>query len=170
MFVCALCVCARAGGGRIFKTRREQPVEGWFASKFGLFCASKCVLWCFVVFYGVLRVFCGVLRVFCGVLRVFCSISTKHTKHPKNIETHVLKNTKNSQYARVLRAFSKSKKFRMYCTKHLSQNICKTPQNTAKHRKTVTKRVLCNYVAKHRKTNAKRSKSHKTVALQPQPQ
>ena len=42
---------------------------------------SKCVLWCFA---GV----CDVLRVFCGVLRVFCSISTKHTKHPKNIEKH----------------------------------------------------------------------------------
>ena len=71
------------------------------------------------------------MRVFCGVLRVFCSISTKHTKHPKNIEKH-LKTQKNSQYARVLRAFSKSQKFRLYCTKHLSQNICKTPQNTAK--------------------------------------
>jgi len=49
---------------------------------------SKCVLWCFVVFCGVLRVFCGVLRVFCGVLRVFRSICTKHTKHLKNIEKH----------------------------------------------------------------------------------
>jgi len=103
---------------------------------------------CFVVFCGVLRVFCDVLRVFCGVLRVFCSISTKHTKHPKN-EKHrkTLENTKNSQYARVLRAFSKSQKIRLYCTKHFSQNICKTPQNSAKHRKTVfkhsvTKRVL----------------------------
>jgi len=98
---------------------------------------------CFVVFCGVLRVFCGVLRVFCGVLRVFRSISTKHTKHLKN-EKHrkTLKNTKNSQYARVLPAFADSKKNRLYCTKHLSQNICKTPQNTAKHRKTVTKRVL----------------------------
>jgi len=123
----------------------------------GCFVSNKCVLWCFVV---CLRVFWDVLRVFCGVLRVFCSISTQHTQHPKNIETH-WKHTKNSQYARVLRAFSMSKFFRLYCTKHLSQNICKTLQNTAKHRKTVTKRVLWNYnyVAKHRKTNAKRSKT-----------
>jgi len=41
---------------------------------------------CFVVFCGDLRVFCDILRVVCGVLRVFCSISTKHTKRPKNIE------------------------------------------------------------------------------------
>jgi len=92
---------------------------------------------CFMVFCGVLRVFCDVFRVFCGVLRVFCSISIstnkKHTKHPKNIERH-WKHKKNSQYARVLREFSKSKKNHpLYCTKHLSQNICKTPQNTAKY-------------------------------------
>jgi len=34
--------------------------EGWFVSKFGLFCQQMC----FVVFC---MVFCGVLRVFCGV-------------------------------------------------------------------------------------------------------
>jgi len=56
-----------------------------------------------------------------------------HKTH-KTPEKHrkTLKNTKTSQYARVLWEFSKSKKIRLYCTKHLSQNICKTPQNTAK--------------------------------------
>jgi len=51
-------------------------------------------------------------------------------KHRKTLE-----NKKNSQYARVLRAFSKSQKFRLYCTKHFSQKYAKhrkTPQNTAK--------------------------------------
>jgi len=121
---------------------------------------------CFVVFYGVLWCFagvCGVLRVFCGVLRVFCSISTKHTKKTEK-HRKTLKNTKKTQYARVLRSFSKSKKNRLYCTKLLSQNICKTPQNTVKHHKTVTKRVLykTRFVKLRRKTpqnnNAKRSK------------
>jgi len=100
---------------------------------------------CFVVFCGVLRVFCDVLRVFC-VLRCFASVlqyfhKTHKTKTPEK-HRKTLENTENSQYARVLRAFSKSKKIRLYCTKHFSQNICKTPQNSAKHRKTVTKRVL----------------------------
>jgi len=127
---------------------------------------------CFVVFCGVSWCFAGVLwcfsGVFCGVLRVFCSISTKHTKHPKNIEK--TEKHKNSQYARVfvLRAFSKSKKIRLYCTKHLSQNICKT---SAKHRKTPQNSHKTRFVKLRRKTpqkNAKRSKSHKTVVIQPQ--
>jgi len=49
-----------------------------------------------------------------------------------------------------------SKNFQLYCTKHLSQNICKTPQNTAKQ----SQNAFCEITSqnKHRKTNAKRSK------------
>jgi len=78
----------------------------------------------FVVFCGDLRVLCGVLRVFCECFAVFPQNTRKTSKNTGN--------TKNSQYARVLRAFSKRAKIFdciAYCTKHLSQNICKTPQN-----------------------------------------
>jgi len=90
----------------------------------------KCVLWCVC---GVLRVFCDVLRVF---LRCFASVLRYFHKTHKIPENHrkSLENTKNSQYARVLREFSKSKTFRLYCTEHLLQNICKTPQNSHKTR------------------------------------
>ena len=93
---------------------------------------SKCVLRCFA---GVLWCFAGVLRCFASVLQYFHKTHKTHEKHQKTL----MENTKIAQYARVLREFSKSKKSRLYCTKHFSQNICKTPQNT---RKTVTKRVL----------------------------
>jgi len=79
-------------------------------------------------------VFCGVLRVFrcfAGGLRWFASVLQYFHKTPEK-HRKTLENTKNSQYARVLRAFSKSQKNRLYCRKHFSQNICKTPQNTAK--------------------------------------
>ena len=97
---------------------------------------SKCVLWCFEKFCGVLRVFCDVLRVFCGVLRVFCSISTKHTKHPKNIEKH-WKTRKTHNTLVYCGHFPRANNYdciaqNTFFTKHL----CKTPQNSAKHRKT----------------------------------
>ena len=76
------CQAQPSGSG----ARQEGARAGLLANS-GCF-VSKYVLWCFVVFCGVLRVFCGVLRVFCGVLQVFCSISTKHTKHLKNIKKH----------------------------------------------------------------------------------
>jgi len=113
---------------------------------------------CFVVFCGVLRVFCDVLRVFCDVLRVFCSISTKYTKHPKtseNTEKH-----ENSQYARVLRAFIKSQKFRLYCTKHY---FTKHLQNTAKLRKTPQNGHKTRFVKLRRKTLQNKRKTLKTV-------
>jgi len=98
------------------------------------------------MFCGVLRVFCGVLRVFCGVLRVFCSISTKHTKHPKNIKKHS-KTPKEKTHNTLVYCgrFQRAKKIDCIAQNTVYkrlQNICKTPQNTAKHRKTVTKRVL----------------------------
>jgi len=120
---------------------------------------------CFVVFCVVFRVFCDVLQVFCGVLRVFCSISTKHTKRTRK----TLENTKNSQYARVLREFSKSKKIRLYCTKHFSQNICKThrktPQNTAKQSRNAFCEIKSQNTAKCTQNARKR---HKTLTIQPQ--
>jgi len=88
------------------------------------------VLWCFVVFCGYFVVFCGCFAVFCdSVLQYFHKTHKTPEKHQKT-----LKIKKNSQYTRVLRACLEleSKTNRLYCTKHLSQNICKTPQNTAK--------------------------------------
>jgi len=79
---------------------------------------SKCVLWCFVVFCGCFVMFCGCFACFARVLQYFHKTHKTPEKHRKTLE-----NTKNSQYARVLRAFSKSKNIRLYCTKHLSQNI-----------------------------------------------
>jgi len=104
---------------------------------------------CFVVFCGILRVFCGVLWV--CVLRCFASVLQYFHKTHKTPEKHrkALENTKNSQYARVLREFSKSTKFRLYCTKHLSQNICKT---SAKHRKTPQNSHKTRFVKLRRKT------------------
>jgi len=131
---------------------------------------------CFVVFCGVLRVFCDVLRVFCGVLRVFCSIQYFHkTKTHKTPEKHrkTLENTKNSQYACVLRDFLKSRKIRLYCTKHFSQNICKTPQNakrktpqnTAKKSQNAFCEITPQNTAKRTRNARKR---HKTLTIQPQ--
>jgi len=119
---------------------------------------------CFVVFCGDLWCSAGVLRSFAGVLRCFESVLQYFHKTHKTPEEHrkILKNTKNSQYARALRAFSESKKNRLYCTKHLSQNICKTPQNSHKTRLVKLRRKT------PQNNNAKRSKSHKTVAIQPQ--
>jgi len=97
---------------------------------------------CFVVFCGVLRVFCDVLRVFCGVLRVFCSISTKHTKHPKNIEKH-WKTPKTHNTLVYCGSFPRAKKSTvLHKTPFTKHNCLKHLQNTAKHRKTVTKRAL----------------------------
>ena len=132
---------------------------------------SKCqnvfcgVLWCFV-----LRVFCGVLRVFFAFCECFASVlryfHKTHETHKKTLETTKKLTIHNTLVVYcVLRAFSKSQKSRLYCTKHISQNICKTPQNTAKHShnkifgKTVTKHVLRNFVAKHSKTHVNRSKT-----------
>jgi len=130
---------------------------------------------CFVVFCGVLWCFAGVLWCFAGVLRCFASVLQYFHKTHKTPEKHrkTLKNTKNSQYARVLRAFSKSKKIRLYCvlhktpfTKHL-QNTAKrkTPQNTAKQSQNAFCEITSQNTAKQTQ-NAQ--KSHKIVALQPQ--
>ena len=68
---------------------------------------------------------------------MFCSISTKHTKRRKNTEKH-WKHTKNSPYTIRSRVYcgrfprAKSQKSRLYCTKHLLQNICKTHHKTPK--------------------------------------
>jgi len=127
------------------KTLAISRGEGRFVSKFnsisGWF-VGKCVLWCFVVFCGC---FVMCLRVFCGVLRVFCSISTKHTKHPKNIEKHWKTQKNHNMRSCIAGVFQEQKKSTVLhktpFTKHL-QYTAKHWQNTAKHCKTVTKRVL----------------------------
>jgi len=121
-----------------------RPRAGLLANS-GCF-VSKCVLWCFVVFCGVLRCFvvcCGCYAVFCECFAVFPQNTQSTQKTSKNTEKHKKLTIRSCIAYCVLRAFSESKTIRLYyCTKYLSQNICKTPQNTAKHRKTVTKRVL----------------------------
>ena len=100
---------------------------------------SKCVLWCFVVFCGCFVVFCGC--VFCGVLRVFYSISTKHTKHPKNIEKHwKIQKTHNTLV--YCGSFPRAQNFDCIAQSTFHKTSAKHLQNTAKHRKTVTKRGL----------------------------
>jgi len=94
-------------------------------------------LWCFVVFGGVLLVFGGVLwcfAVFCDCFAVFPQ-NTQHTrKTSKNTEKHK-KLTIRSCIAGVFKEqFFLTVLHKTPFTKHL--------QNTAKHRKTVTKRVL----------------------------
>jgi len=121
---------------------------------------------CFVVFCGVLRVFCDVLRVFCGVLRV-CSISTKHTKHPKNIEKHW--NTKKTHNTLVYcGSFPRAKKFDCIAqnTFHkISAKHRKTPQNTAKQSQNAFCEITSQNTAK-RTQNAR--KRHKMLTIQPQ--
>jgi len=95
------------------------------------------VLWCFA---GVLWCFAGVLRCFASVLQYFHKTHKTSEKH-RNQTKKKLKNTKISQYARVLRAFSKSKEQKNSTVLHKAP-FTKHLQNTAKHRKTVTKRVL----------------------------
>jgi len=90
--------------------------------------------------------FCGCFAIFCECFAVF---PQKRTKHPKNIEKHCWKHTKNSQYARVLREFSKSKTFRLYCKK---KPFTKHLQNTAKHRKTPQNSHKTHFVKLRRKT------------------
>jgi len=156
--------------------RRREPDEGRFVNLLansGCFVSKcKCVLWCFVVFCGCFVMFCGCFAVFCecfGRFAVFPQ-NTQNTKHPKNIKKRkTLENTKNSQYARVLvlRAFSKSQEFRLYCTKHFSQNICKTLQNSAK-RKTPQNSHKTRFVKLRRKTPQNKRKTLKTVTKRSQ--
>jgi len=116
---------------------------------------------CFVVFCGCFVMFCGCFAVFC---ECFGSIFTKHkhTKHPKTSK-NTLENKKNSQYARVLREFSKRAKnfdciaqntFHKTSAKHR-----KTPQNTAKQSQNAFFVKLA--VAKHLQ-NQNARKRHKT--------
>jgi len=107
-------------------------------------------------------IFAGVLWCFASVLQYFHKTHKTPEKHRKTLE-----NTKNSQYARVLRAFSKSQKFRLYCTKHFSQNICKTPQNSAK-RKTPQNSHKTRFVKLRRKTPQNKRKTLKTVTKRSQ--
>ena len=123
-----------------------------------MFCG---VLWCFA---GVLWCFAGVLC-FVSVLQYFHKTHKTPEKHRKT-----LKNTKNSQYARVMRAFSKSKIFDCIAQNTFHKTSAKhrkTPQNTAKRSQNAFCEITSQNTAK-RTQNAKRSKSHKTVALQPQ--
>ena len=116
---------------------------------------SKCVLWCFVVFCGCFVMFCGCFAMFCECFAVFPQNTQNTRKTSENTEKH-----ENSQYARVLRAFIKSQKFRLYCTKHY---FTKHLQNTAKLRKTPQNGHKTRFVKLRRKTLQNKRKTLKTV-------
>jgi len=122
---------------------------------------------CFVVFCGVLWCFAGVLWCFAGVLRCFASVLQYFHKTHKTPEKHrkTLKITKNSQYARVLRIAGvfKDQKISTVLHKTPFTNICKTPQNTAKHRKTPQNSRKTRFVKLRRKTPQNKRKTLKKV-------
>jgi len=121
------------------------------------------VLWCFAGVLAIVTFSAGVLRCFASVLQYF------HKTH-KTPEKHrtILENTKNSQYARALREFSKSQKFRLYYAKHLSQNICKTPQNTASNSHKMRFVKLRRKTLQNARKTLENRKHHKTLTIQPQ--
>jgi len=90
---------------------------------------------CFVVFGGVLWCFAGVLRCFAIVLQYFY---TQNTQNTRKISKHTEKQKKLTIRLCTAGVFKEQKNsivlHKTPLTKHL--------QNTAKHRKTVTKRVL----------------------------
>ena len=97
-------------------------------------------------------------------MRCFASVLQYVHKTHKTPEKHRNETLENSQYARVLRESSKSKTFRLYCTKHLSQNICKTLHNTTKHQ---SEDAFCEITSQNtakRTQNAR--KRHKTLTIQ----
>jgi len=122
---------------------------------------------CFLVFCVVLRVFCDVLRVFCGVLRVFCSISTKQTKHPKNIEKH-WKTQKTHNMLVYCGSFPRAKKIDSIAAQNTfhktSAKHRKTPQNTAKQSQNAFCKITSQNTAKCTQNARKR---HKTLTIQP---
>ena len=121
----------------------------------------NCVLWCFV---GVLRVFCDVLRVFCGVLRVFCSMSTKHTKHLKNIE---MKHWKTHNTPVFCGSLLRAKHFDCIAqnTFHkTSAKHCTTLQNTSQKTRSVKlRRKTLQNVRKTLENVTKRSQYRRTT-------
>jgi len=125
---------------------------------------------CCVVFCGVLWCLAGVLWCFAGVLRSFASVLQyfhKTHKPPEKLRK-TLKTQKTHNTLVYCRRFQRAKKFDCIAQNTFHKTSAKhrkTPQNTAKQSQ---KTRFVNYVAKHRKTNAKRSKSHKIVVIQPQ--
>jgi len=160
----------KKAGGKKRKTARESSyfhfagcghtrrARAGLLANSGCF-VSKCVLWCFKVFCGVLRVFCGV---FAGVLRCFASVLRYFHKTHKTPEKHrkTLKTPQKIQYARVLSiaaVFKEQKKSTVLhktpFTKHL--------QNTAKHRKTPQNSHKTRFVKLRRKTPQNKRKTLK---------
>jgi len=121
-----------------------------------------------VVFCGVLRVFCDVLRVFCGVLRVFCSISTKHTKHPKNIEKH-WKTRKTHNTLVYCGSFPRAKKIDCIAQNTFHKTSAKhrkTLQNTAKQSQNAFCEITSHNTAKVTLNTPNARKRHKTLTIQ----
>ena len=114
-----------------------------------MFCG---VLWCFA---GVLWSFAGVLQCFASVLQYFHKTHKTPEKHRKTLKTH-----RKLTIRRCIAGVFKEPKNRLYCTKHLSQNICKTPQNTAT-RKTPQNCHKTRFVKLCRKTPRKKRKTLK---------
>jgi len=104
-------------------------------------CVLKTVCFRFVVFCGVLRLFCDFLRVFCSCFASVLQYFHKTHRTPEK-RRNTLENTKKSQYARVLRTFSKSQEQKISTVLHkTSFTKLLHLQNTAKHRKTLAKTV-----------------------------
>jgi len=123
---------------------------------------------CFVVFCGVLWCFAGVLWCFAGVLRCFASVlqyfhKTRHTrKTSKNTEKQK-KLTIRSCIAGVF----KEQKNRLYCTKHPSQNICKTPQTHRKHNAKQSQNAFCEITSQNTAKQTQNAQNcHKAVIIQ----
>ena len=131
--------------------------EGWFVSKFGLFCVLLAnvfcgVLWCFA---GVLWCFAGVLRCFASVLQYFHKTHKTPKKHRK-----IQKNTKKLTIRSCIAGVFKEQKnstvlHKTPFTKHL--------QNTAKHRKTQQNSHKTRFVKLRRKTPQNKRKTLKKV-------
>jgi len=81
----------------------------------------------------------------CGCFAVFCERFAAFAQNTQNTQK-TLKNTGKHEKLTIrlciAGVFQEPKISTVLHKTLFSQNICKTPQNTAKHRKTVTKRVL----------------------------
>jgi len=115
---------------------------------------------CFVVFCGCFVIVCGCFAVLCECFAVFPQNTQNTRKTSKNTEKH-----KNLTIRPcIVGVFQEQKNSTVLhktpFTKHL--------QNTAKHRKTVTKRVLWNTSQNTAKRTQNARKRHKTLTIQPQ--
>jgi len=154
-------ILSRVRTVRITQDTGEGRFNGLLANP-GCF-VSKCVLWCFVVFRGCFVMFCGCFAVFCEYFAVF----PQNTQNTRKTSKNTRKQEKLTTIRSCIAGVFQEQKNRLYCTKHLSQNICKTPQNTAK-RKTPQNSHKTRFVKLHRKTLQNARKTLETVTKRSQ--